>query len=92
MERLAIEAPGASIHVAPIVHEDIAWDVVMRHLRSFAGRILLFAFPNSDVYDAGTAAISYSKHICQFGPDGTQWKRLTETERQEILSVRPRRS
>ncbi|APX68361.1 hypothetical protein [Brucella sp. 09RB8471] len=70
IERLLMEAPGAALHIVPIVHEEIAWDIVMRHLRSFTGKVLLFAFPNSDVYDAGTAEISYSKHIRQFDPGG----------------------
>lgn len=62
IERLSMEAPGAALHIAPIVHADIAWDIVMRHLRSFTGQILLFAFPDSDVYDAGTAEVSYCPH------------------------------
>lgn len=61
IERLMIEAPGSTLHVVPIVHEDIAWDIVLRHLRSFAGQTILLAFPNSDVYDAGTAEIVLGK-------------------------------
>jgi hypothetical protein len=53
IERLMMEAPGAKIHVVPIVHEDVAWDIVLRHLRTFTREVVLFAFPNSDVYDAG---------------------------------------
>lgn len=85
IERLAMEAPGAALHIVPIVHEDIAWDIVLRHLRSFTGRVLLFAFPNSDVYDAGTAQVSYSKHIRQFNPQGKQFDRLTGAQRRKIL-------
>lgn len=85
IERLAMEAPGASLHIVPIVHEDIAWDIVMRHLRSFTGQVLLFAFPNSDVYDAGTAQVSYSKHIRQFDAEGKQFDRLTDAQRRRIL-------
>ena len=70
IERLSMEAPGTALHIVPIVHEDIAWDIVTRHLRSFTGQTLLFVFPDSDVYDAGTAEISYSKHIRQFDPSG----------------------
>ena len=84
IERLSMEAPGADLHIVPIVHADIAWDVVMRHLRSFTGRILLFAFPDSDVYDAGMAQVSYSKHIRQFDPNGEQFERLTDAQRRTI--------
>jgi hypothetical protein len=31
IERLMMEAPGAALHIVPVVHEDIAWDIVMRH-------------------------------------------------------------
>lgn len=84
IERLSMEAPGAPLHIVPIVHDDIAWDIVMRHLRSFTGQVLLFAFPNSDVYDAGTAEISYSKHIRQFDPSGALLGRLTDAQRRKI--------
>jgi hypothetical protein len=83
-DRLAMDAPGAPLYVVPVIHEDIAWDVVLRHLRSFTGRLLLFAFPNSDVYDAGTAEISYSKHVRQFDPDGLELQRLTAAQRRKI--------
>ncbi|WP_298497941.1 hypothetical protein [uncultured Maritimibacter sp.] len=84
IERLSMEAPGAALHIVPIVHDDIAWDIVMRHMRSFTGQVLLFAFPNSDVYDAGTAEVSYSKHIRQFDPSGALLGRLTEAQRRKI--------
>jgi hypothetical protein len=84
IERLSMEAPGAALHIVPIAHEDIAWDIVMRHLRSFKGQVLLFAFPDSDVYDAGTAEIHYSKHIRQFDLSGVQLDRLTETQRRKV--------
>ena len=84
IERLSMEAPGAALHIVPIVHDDIAWDIVMRHLRSFTGQVLLFTFPNSDVYDAGTAEVSYSKHIRQFDPSGALLGRLTEAQRRKI--------
>lgn len=84
IERLSMEAPGTALHIVPIVHEDIAWDIVMRHLRSFTGQTLLFVFPDSDVYDAGTAEISYSKHIRQFDPSGALLGQLTETQRRKI--------
>lgn len=84
IERLSMEAPGNALHIVPIVHEDIAWDIVMRHLRSFTGQTLLFVFPDSDVYDAGTAEVSYSKHIRQFDPSGALLGQLTETQRRKI--------
>lgn len=84
VERLMMEAPSAALHIAPIVHEEIAWDMVLRHLRSFTGQVLLFAFPDSDVYDAGTAEIWYSQHIRQFDPSGVQLNRLTATQRRKV--------
>ncbi len=84
IDRLMMEAPGAGIHVVPVVHDDIAWDIVLRHLRSFTGQVLLFAFPDSDVYDAGTAEVSYSQDVRQFDPDGAQLGRLTAAQRRKI--------
>jgi hypothetical protein len=79
-----MEAPSEALHVVPVVHEDIAWDIVLRHLRSFAGNVILFAFPDSDVYDAGVAEIHYSKQIRQFDSKGTQLNRPTPAQRQRI--------
>lgn len=84
IERLSIEAPAAALHVVPIRFEDIAWDIVMRHLRTFTGDLLLFAFADSDVYDAGTAEISYSNLVRQFDPHGNLLGRLTPAQRREI--------
>ena len=84
VERLTMEAPGASLHIVPVVHEEIAWDLVLRHLRSFTGQVLLFTFPNSDVYDAGTAEVNYSKHVRQFDSNGVQFERLTAAQCRRI--------
>ena len=83
IDRLMMEAPGAALHVVPVVHGEIAWDIVLRHLRSFTGQVLLFAFPDSDIYDAGTAEVSYSQDIRQFDADGTPLGRLTAAQRQD---------
>jgi hypothetical protein len=64
IERLMMEAPGATLHIVPIVHEDIAWDIVLRHLRSFNEKVLLFVFRDHDVYDAGTAEMGLSGILC----------------------------
>lgn len=84
IERLAMEAPKSPLHVVPIEHEDIAWDLVLRHLRTFKGQSLLFAFPNSDVYDAGTAETFYSEHIRKLDAQGVELVRPTELQRREI--------
>jgi hypothetical protein len=84
IDRLMMEAPGAALHVVPVVHQDIAWDIVLRHLRSFTGQVLLFAFPDSDVYDAGTAEKYYSKAIRLFDDAGRQLQQLTAAQRQKI--------
>ncbi|HEY4491240.1 MAG TPA: hypothetical protein VI958_04530, partial [Acidobacteriota bacterium] len=84
IERLMMEAPGAKIHVVPIVHEDVAWDIVLRHLRTFTKDILLFAFPNSDVYDAGAAGVYYANCIRNFGPDGELSTQLSAVQRKQI--------
>jgi hypothetical protein len=84
IERLTMEAPGAPLHVVPIVHEDIAWDMVLRHLRSFTGQVLPFAFPDSDAYDAGTAETFYSDQIRQFDEEGVALERLTAAQRRQI--------
>jgi hypothetical protein len=86
IDRLLREAPDAPLYVAAVTHEDIAWDLVLRHLRSFTGELLLFTFPNSDVYDAGTAEIHFSKDVRQFGPDGARIERLTAAQRRTILA------
>ena len=84
IERLMMETSGARLHVVPIIHEEIAWDIVLRHLRTYTGQVLLFAFPDSDIYDAGTAEIHYSRHVRQFDPDGVELERLTATQRRQI--------
>lgn len=84
IDRLMMEAPGAALHVVPVVHGEIAWDIVLRHLRSFTGQVLLFAFPDSDIYDAGTAEVSYSQDIRQFDADGAPLGRLTAAQRRKI--------
>jgi hypothetical protein len=84
IDRLLTETPGAALHVVPVAHQDIAWDIVLRHLRSFTGQVLLFAFPNSDVYDAGTAEKYYSKAVQLFDVSGRQLERLTAGQRQKI--------
>jgi hypothetical protein len=87
IQRLMMEAPDSKLHVVPIVHEDIAWDIVLRHLRTFAGQTLLFAFPDSDVYDAGTAGIHFSPEIAFFH-DGRQVRRLTGEDRTRIKAAK----
>jgi hypothetical protein len=84
IDRLMMESSGGALHMVPVVHQDIAWDIVQRHLRSFTGQVLLFTFPDSDVYDAGTAEKYYSKAICLFDDTGKQLERLTAAQRQKI--------
>jgi len=84
IDRLTMEAPDAVLHVVLVAHQDIAWDIVARHLRSFAGQVLLFAFPDSDVYDAGTAEIYYSEAIRLFDDKEKQRERLIAARRQKI--------
>ncbi|KRQ15776.1 hypothetical protein [Bradyrhizobium manausense] len=84
VERLKIAAPGAALHVVRVLDSDIAWDIVLRHLRSFIGNVLLFVFPNSDVFDAGTAPKFSSPHIQMFDEDGQKLARLTSAQRREI--------
>jgi hypothetical protein len=84
LERLAVECPSATLHVVTATHRDVAWDVVMRHLRTFTGEVLLFAFPNSEVYDAGTAEKHYSKFIEMRDQDGKSIERLSDKDRRNI--------
>jgi len=84
IDRLIMETPGAALHVVPVAHQDIAWDIVLRHLHSFTGQVLLLAFPDSDVYDAGTAEKYYSKAVQLFDDKGKQLERLTAGQRQKI--------
>lgn len=84
IERLMMEAPGASLHVVLVSHQDIAWDIVLRHLRSFTGQVLLFAFPDSDVYDAGSAEMHYSEATQLFDDAGNKLRRLTAAQRRKI--------
>ncbi|HEY4941304.1 MAG TPA: hypothetical protein VII56_07735 [Rhizomicrobium sp.] len=32
IERPMMEAPGSPLHVVSVIHEEIAWDIVLRHL------------------------------------------------------------
>lgn len=84
IERLMMEAPNAALHAVPIVHTDIAWDMVLRRLRSFTGQALLFAFSDSDVYDAGTAEMFFSNAVCVHDIEGNSLKRLTTSQRHKI--------
>lgn len=84
IDRLLMEDPSAPLHIVPIIHGEIAWDIVLRHLRSFTGRILLFAFPDSDIYDAGTAEVSYSHDIREYDVNGAPVERLTAAQRRKI--------
>lgn len=90
IDRLMLEAPNAPLHLVPVVYADIAWDIVLRHLRTFTGKLLLFAFPDSDVYDAGVAEISYSADVRQFGPGGELFRRLTAADRRRIRAEKAR--
>lgn len=84
IDRLMMETPGAALHVVQVAHQNIAWDIVLRHLRNFTGQVLLFAFPDSDVYDAGTAEKYYSKAVQLFDVKGRRLERLTAGQRQKI--------
>jgi hypothetical protein len=84
IERLRIEAPNSKIHIVPIVHEDVAFDIVLRHLRSFTGEVVVFAFPDSDVYDAGSAGTFYHDNLRNFDPDGKLMKQLSPKTRRQI--------
>jgi hypothetical protein len=79
-----METPGAPLHVVPVIFEDIAWDIVLRHLRSFTGQVLLFSFPDSDAYDAGAAEMFYSDAVQVIDPNGNRIERLTIAQRQKI--------
>lgn len=83
IDRLMMETPGAALHIVSVAHQDIAWDIVLRHLRSFTGQVLLFTFPDSDVYNAGTAEKYYSNAIQLFDDTGRQLERLTPGPRQK---------
>lgn len=84
IERLRIEVPDGAMYVVPIVHEDIAWEVVLRHLQTFDEKLLLFAFSDSDVYDAGIGPVHYSTEVRQFGPNGEQFDRLSIAQQRAI--------
>ena len=81
---MRIEAPNSKINVVPIVHEDVAFDIVLRLLRSFTNDVVLFAFSNSDVYDAGAAATFYHSSFRNFDPDGKPMKHLSAERRRKI--------
>lgn len=84
IERLTMEEPGSPLHVVPVKHADVAWDLVLRHLRTFSGTLLLFTFPDSDVYDAGVAEIHYSSFVQQFDTEGMPIGRLTSRQRRDV--------
>jgi hypothetical protein len=84
IERLSIAKPNAVLHIAPIRHEDIAWDIVLNHLRTFMGDVLVFAFSDSDVYDAGIGPLHYSKCVKQYDHEGNFLGRLNSAQRKEI--------
>lgn len=81
---MSIAKPNVPLHIVPVRHEDIAWDIVIHHLRTFTGEVLLFAFADSNVYDAGTAQTHYSKWIKKFDNEANFLGRLTSVRRNEI--------
>lgn len=83
IDRLLAEEGDAPVFVVPIIDQEVAWDIVLRHLSTFAGKILMFAFANSTVYDAGTAEIYYAREIAVFR-DGERMRRLTEEDRRRV--------
>jgi hypothetical protein len=85
IERLLIEAPNEPLHVVPISERDIAWDIVLRHLRTFTGRVLLFTFPNSYVYDGAAAEVYYSEDIVLHDAEGQRVGRLSQEQRREVM-------
>jgi hypothetical protein len=88
IERLIIEAPDAPLHVVPVIHQDIAWDTVLLHLRSFAGELLLFTFPDSDIYDCGVAEIYYSNQVNLLDLNGVHMERLTAAQRRHVRELK----
>ena len=84
IERLMLEAPGAKIFAVSIAHEDVAWDIVQRHLRTFCKDVILFVFPDSDVYDAGAAGRHYADGIRNFGTDGKLFAQLSGRQRAQF--------
>lgn len=84
VERMMMDAQGAALYMVPVVDQDIAWDIVLRHLRTFTGKVLLFAFPNSDTYDAGISPTHYSPDVRVFDHKGEQLQRLSAAQRREI--------
>ena len=84
IDRLMMEAPGATLHVVPVVHGEIAWDIVLRHLRTFTGQVLLFTFPDSETYDAGAAEVFYSPKVRLIDEEGAPIARLTRAQRRRI--------
>ena len=83
-ERLTMETSKSKIHVVPIVRADVDFDIVLRHLRSFTKVVHLFAFPNSDVYDAGTASIRYTNSVRNCSYDGKFMPQGTPEQRRQI--------
>jgi len=79
-----MEVPGATLHIVPIIHDDVAWDIINRHLRSFTEKVILFVFPNSDVYDAGTSEIYYTNSVRNFGHDGRLVVQGTPEQRRQV--------
>ena len=84
IDRLMIEVPESVLHIVQVVYPEIAWDIVLRNLRTFCGQVLLFVFPDSDIYDSGVAEIYYSEVIRVFYTEGQKLDRLTVAQRQKI--------
>lgn len=85
IDRLLREAPDATVHVVAISDREIAWDIVLRHLRTFRGKVLLFAFSDSYVYDGGAAEVFYSEHIVMHDEGGQVRPRLSQAQRRKAM-------
>lgn len=89
VDRIVNEAPGQVIGMAPVTSKVSAYAGMMRRLRSFEGKALIFCFADWATFNIGMADLFHSDEVSVFDEKGSALKRLTSTERNRMKNSVP---
>ena len=86
--RLGLETQSGQLHVVPVSHKDIAWNIVLRHLRSFDGQTLLFVSPDPDTYDVSVGEMLKAYTGCKSLTEHCMLRLLTSEAKRLALRMK----
>ena len=89
VDRIVNEAPGQVIGMAPVTSKVSAYAGMMRRLRSFEGKALIFCFPDWATFNIGMADLFHSDEVSVFDDKGTALRRLSSTDRNRMRNSVP---